>query len=632
MTLLSSMKPLGDFGFGESASSCLPPLFSAHRVALWEYDPQKREVAFSQDYTLSLGLDRIGLQMKDLDGSLSSVHAEDRPAFEERLRAALASPGVQPPVIYRRVGPQGEVWLEDHLFSCPTQGPGTPVRLISFTSRADLLHQQQERIEALETQYRKLVNTLPDFIFVFDENFIFQDIIMPEGMSLLHPREELLGTSGRAIFTQEVSDLYVANIRECLHTGQMKVIEYYLLIGEIKYYFEARIVPFEDNKIFALIHDIGDRVRRMGELVDARHRAEEADRMKSAFLANMSHEIRTPLNAIVGFAEVLSTEEDPAARMEYMDIIRSNSELLLQLINDILDLSRIESGRYEMNFQNTEINLLMREVEQSNRFKVQEGVELRVEFPSRPIWVLTDPKRVTQVLFNLLSNAVKNTSRGSITLRVEEQEEYLRFSVIDTGCGIPPERVRTIFQRFEKLNDFVQGTGLGLAISQGLVERLGGNISVESTLGEGSAFSFTIPYRQDAPPASAEDVPGEAAGPRRKKILVADDSEENFEFIREHLAKNHDVEFLWAADGEQAVGRFVLEKPDLILMNIQLPVLSGLEATQKIRAMSASVPIIGITTNAFYMEQQWALESGCNDIISKPYSVTRLEEVVLAFL
>ncbi len=609
-------------------------MLSVHQVGIWEYDIESNQLRFVNDFFRILGLDRIGVKCSTLEELYEYIYPDDLPVFNKAFSSVSAVAGSHASVKYRLIGAEEKImWLEDHFFSS-ADSKGKPEKVMAYTVNVDFQQEQGDKILKLEDKYRKLVNTLPDFIFVFNRDFVFIDVIMPDAMTLLHSREELIGSDARNIFSKEVSDLYVSNIRECLDTGQMKEIEYYLNIGEIRYYFQARIVPFEGDKVFALIHDIGDRIKRMEELLAARRQAEDADRMKTAFLANMSHEIRTPLNAIVGFTEIIAEEEDVEARAQYMDIVRVNNNLLLQLINDILDLARIESGKCEMHFEDTDINMLVQEVEKTYQFKMKPEVEFNIELPSGEICVFTDHSRVTQVLFNLLSNAVKNTESGSITLKVEIEGSFLKFSVIDTGYGIPENKLKTIFNRFEKLNDFVQGTGLGLAICETLVGRLGGEIKVESELGKGSTFSFTVPYRnithnllrqQGMKVHSAKQTISQ-----RKKILVAEASEASFSFIKDTLEKSYDI--LWVVNGEEAINSFILESPDLILMNIQLPVINGIDATRKIRSISYSVPIIGITANAFYMDQQWALESGCNDIISKPYSATKLEEIVLAFI
>ena len=384
----------------------------------------------------------------------------------------------------------------------------------------------------------------------------------------------------------------------------------------------------------ALIHDIGDRVQRSNELIEAKQRAEEADRMKSVFLANMSHEIRTPLNAIVGFSEIIALTEDEVEKAEYLNIIQKNSNLLLQLINDILDLSRIESGKSEMNFQLVEMTGLIDEVEKVHRLKMKTGIRLNVIHPDEEIWIMVDRNRITQVLFNFLSNAIKNTHEGAITLGLEVCGEWLKVYVTDTGCGIAKEKLPLIFNRFEKLNDFVQGTGLGLPICQSIVERLGGKISVESEVGVGSTFVMTLPYRQFVLGADGEPVEANAHVERRsdgrKKILIAEDTESNFMQINILLKKDYTIS--WVTNGEEAVNSFLRERPDLILMDIRMPVMNGIQATEKIRTIDIDLPIVAVTANAFLIEQQQALAAGCNDIIAKPYTYERLKETIIKYI
>ena len=319
---------------------------------------------------------------------------------------------------------------------------------------------------------------------------------MAPGTILLHPVEVLKGADGRSIYSPEVSDLFLCNIRECLKDGNLKEIEYPLEVEGSKHYFQARIAPFEGNTVLALIHDIGDRIRRSEELIEAKRRAEDADRMKSVFLANMSHEIRTPLNAIVGFSEIMVLTENEEEKHEYLEIIQKNSNLLLQLINDILDLSRIESGKSEMHFQQVEIAGLVDEVEKVHQLKMKLNVDLKVVRPQGEFWTSTDRNRVMQVLFNFLSNAIKNTETGSITLGLKQEGDWLKLFVSDTGCGIPEEKLPQIFTRFEKLNDFVQGTGLGLSICKLTIQQMGGDIWIDRNYKNGTRFVFSHPIKK----------------------------------------------------------------------------------------------------------------------------------------
>ncbi|MEQ2964638.1 ATP-binding protein [Bacteroides xylanisolvens] len=231
------------------------------------------------------------------------------------------------------------------------------------------------------------------------------------------------------------------------------------------------------------------------KLIIARDKAEELDRLKSAFLANMSHEIRTPLNAIVGFSSLLAETDSRSERQEYIKIVQENNELLLQLISDILDLSKIEAGTFNFVYTNVDVNETCAEIIKSMSMKVSKGVELIFEEPLPECYLYTDKNRFTQVISNFINNALKFTQQGSITLGYEQvSHQKIKFYVRDTGMGIPEEKQKSVFERFVKLNTFVQGTGLGLSICKSIVSQMGGEIGVDSTEGVGSCFWFTHPY------------------------------------------------------------------------------------------------------------------------------------------
>lgn len=612
-------------------------VLAAHQIALWEININTLECTFTQEYFESLGLDKVGIRYQNLEEFCSFVHPDDKhlvslEGFQKKLDGFDESNVLR----VRCVGAHGEiVWLEDHLLSVEKDKSGNPERLLCYTVNVTGQCEREAHISRVEERNRKIIQALPEFIFILDQDFFITDVLMSSDTILLHPVEQLRGADGRTIYSPEVSDLFLRNIRQCLEDGELKEIEYPLDVDDCeRHYFQARIAPFEDNKVMALIHDIGDRVQRSNELIEAKQRAEEADRMKSVFLANMSHEIRTPLNAIVGFSEIIALTEDEVEKAEYLNIIQKNSNLLLQLINDILDLSRIESGKSEMNFQLVEMTGLIDEVEKVHRLKMKTAIRLNVIRPDEEIWIMVDRNRITQVLFNFLSNAIKNTHEGAITLGLEVCGEWLKVYVTDTGCGIAKEKLPLIFNRFEKLNDFVQGTGLGLPICQSIVERLGGKISVESEVGVGSTFVMTLPYRQFVLGADGEPVEINAHVERRsdgrKKILIAEDTESNFMQINILLKKDYTIS--WVTNGEEAVNSFLRERPDLILMDIRMPVMNGIQATEKIRTIDIDLPIVAVTANAFLIEQQQALAAGCNDIIAKPYTYERLKETIIKYI
>ena len=244
--------------------------------------------------------------------------------------------------------------------------------------------------------------------------------------------------------------------------------------------------------------DILDTERNMAEeVIRLREKAEESNRLTSAFLANMSHEIRTPLNAIVGFSTLISESEDKEEIKEFAKIIHANNELLLNLINDILDMSKIEAGILDFLYTEVEINELIQTLWRSYRFKIKEGVEFRTELPAESYIIHTERNRLSQVLANFINNACKYTFEGMITIGYEIRKDDIYFFVTDTGKGIAEENISRVFDRFAKLDSFTQGTGLGLSICELIIKHLGGEIGVESSVGKGSTFWCTVPTRNN---------------------------------------------------------------------------------------------------------------------------------------
>ena len=369
-------------------------------------------------------------------------------------------------------------------------------------------------------------------------------------------------------------------------------------------------------------------------LIEAKNKAEVSDRLKSAFLANMSHEIRTPLNAIVGFSNLLAETDEIGERREYMQVVEENNDLLLKLISDILDLSKIEAGTLEFVHTDFELNKLMREKENVMRLKTDQNVELVFEQRYETCHVRTDRNRLSQLMINLLTNAAKFTHRGSIRFGYELRAGQLYFWVADTGCGIPAERKDAVFERFVKLNSFKQGTGLGLSICRTIVEHLGGNIGVESEEGKGSTFWFTLPYvpgKQEPakiPAQMLQTVP--TVEKDKLVILIAEDNESNYRLFESIL--RHEYKLLHAWNGREAVDLFNRYTPHLVLMDINMPEMDGYEATAQIRKQSADVPIIAVTAFAFASDEQKVLSSGFDGYMPKPINARQLKTQVLDML
>lgn len=374
---------------------------------------------------------------------------------------------------------------------------------------------------------------------------------------------------------------------------------------------------------------ITDRKNIEQELVSARNKAEESSRLKSAFLANMSHEIRTPLNAIVGFSNILASADDVEEKEEYINIIESNNVLLLQLISDILDLSKIESNT--LDFVNTEVdvNVLLRELQQSMQLRASENVQVVFEKTVPECYVLTPKSRLMQVITNLMNNAIKFTKEGYIRFGYSiDENKMLRFYVSDTGTGIPEEQQKKVFERFVKLNNFVPGSGLGLSICQMIVHYMGGDIWLESEEGKGTTFWFTFPYT----PAEKKNKPAPVYDKKEVEsdkitILIAEDNVGNFKLFESIL--KHDYKLLHAWDGKEAVELYQKHQPHLILMDINMPEMNGYEATTEIRKFSKDVPIIAVTAYAFASDEQRIMDSGFDGYTAKPLNAKDLKQQIV---
>ena len=395
------------------------------------------------------------------------------------------------------------------------------------------------------------------------------------------------------------------------------------------------LVPMEGRKplLIGISWDITNLQNIEQELIKARIKAEQSDRLKSAFLANMSHEIRTPLNAIVGFSQLLPSAETAEEKKLYSGIINQNSDILLQLINDILDLSKIEAGTLEYIKRPMNLGEVCRTIYTVHKERVKEGVTLVFDNEEEDLLMEGDQNRIMQVITNFLTNASKFTYAGEIRLGFERTDKNIRVYVEDTGIGIEPEKVDHIFERFVKLNSFAQGTGLGLSICRMIIEKIGGEIGVTSELGKGSTFYFTIPYEETGEHGKffkESKVVSKGNTVNRvqqiKKILVAEDVESNFILLKNLIGREYTL--LWAKDGVEAIEMYKQYQPDLILMDVKMPRMDGLEATHIIRSYSKEIPIIALTAYAFEADKELALEMGCNDFVTKPISERTLRKAL----
>jgi signal transduction histidine kinase/CheY-like chemotaxis protein len=388
-----------------------------------------------------------------------------------------------------------------------------------------------------------------------------------------------------------------------------------------------------------VMQNISEQKRHEEDLRLAKERAEESDRLKTHFLTNISHEIRTPMNGILGFTDLLQTMNPSGEEREkFFSIIKASGERLMSTINDIIEISSIETGSVSMLESEININELCRA--NYNFFEMQarqKGLQLTLHTPlaDEHAAAITDRNKLDGILINLIRNAVKFTKQGSIEFGYKPGEKMLEFYVSDTGIGIPAERLDAVFDRFVQADlSFTrpyEGSGIGLSICKAYTEMLGGRIWVESNAKEGSTFRFTIPWKVPDSPKPAERT---ASTDRMNAlisdstVLIVEDDEVNFVYLKQ-LLKGVCKTILYASTGFDAIGLCMLDSSiDLILMDVKMPGMDGYETTRKIREFNKDVIIIAQTAHAFKGEREKALEAGCNDFLTKPFTLDTLLEVV----
>ncbi len=462
----------------------------AGSLSAWCYDVQKD--TFTSLYRKTLAND--GLSNK---GALDLLHPDDKEKYS-RFMSRL-SRGVENKLreVFRFRRGEGYDWFETYAIGLKSEKTGEVEQIIG-TERN--ITGEMKRRQELEENKLQLDFTLdaaqiisweynPDTrIFYSPRSTVF------EGMTIsLDEYLSFVDLEDRDLLRKGLEDLACGKI----HVMEVQIRTMVPALGDR--WFEMHAVPYGRNengkirKLIGLRRDITD-LKMTNELIRLRNKAEEGNRLKSAFLANMSHEIRTPLNAIVGFSNLIAMAEEPDEIGEYVKIIETNNELLLQLVNDILDLSKIEAGQMDFNYSAVDLSEIFNNLQQVYKSRVKDGVDLVCHLPSVACVIHSEKNRLTQVLSNFLSNACKYTSEGSITMGYERIGAILRFYVADTGKGLAEENIPHVFERFAKFDSFVQGTGLGLSICESIIQSLDGKIGVDSELGKGSTFWFTIPY------------------------------------------------------------------------------------------------------------------------------------------
>lgn len=513
-----------------------------------------------------------------------------------------------------------------------------------FTQDVTDVIKKRDELRELNLLLDGILNNIPVYLYVKDPEddfrYLYWNKAFAEHSKI--PASKAIGHTDYEIFPErEDAEKFRRDDLELLRTHERIDMQetYVAATGETRIVQTLKaLVPMAGREplLIGISWDITNFQNIEQELIKARIKAEQSDRLKTAFLANMSHEIRTPLNAIVGFSKLMPSAENPEEEKLYSDIINQNSDILLQLINDILDLSKIEAGTLEYVKRPMNVGEVCRNIYAVHKERVQEGVTLILD-NDEDLIIDEDQNRIMQIITNFITNAIKFTYVGEIHLGFKVEPQNLYFYVKDTGIGIEPDKVDHIFDRFVKLNAFAQGTGLGLAICRMIIEKIGGDIGAVSDLGKGSTFYFTIPYKGESKKCvglpHAAEIEYKSYAVKRiqqiKKILIAEDVDSNFILLKNIIGKDYSL--IWAKDGYEAVEMYKRDQPDLILMDIKMPRMDGLEATRIIRTYSKEIPIIALTAYAFEADKERALEVGCNDFVTKPVSGEALEKALKRF-
>ncbi|KGP72741.1 ATP-binding protein [Pontibacillus yanchengensis] len=513
------------------------------------------------------------------------------------------------------------------------------------------LESAQSKVEDKESDLRALISSIDDIIMRIDSDGRYINIWTSDEQKLTRPKDELFRSSIQEVFPKEDADLFMSTIKEVDRTKQSKNLEYYIQTMSGYRWFQGRLSPIygtdDQQKHFVLsVRDITDLKELQESLRHAKEEAERASAAKSDFLSSMSHELRTPMNAILGFAQLLEFDADESlteSQLENVEEIIKAGNHLLTLINEILDLAKIESGKLTVSIEPVEIAPVVEEV-MSITQPLADRREITLDQSIEPYestYVYADRTRLKQVLLNLLSNAVKyNEDRGKIRFSCYTQNDHMQFIVEDSGFGIEEEEIQHIFEPFTRVKEDspIEGTGIGLTLTKQLVAMMNGTISVKSQVGKGSTFWVELPLVEEVEginqgvSAAINEEPFSFVN--KKKLLYIEDNPANLHLVQKILRKYDDIELFSAVNGEIGIDLAQAHEPDLILLDLNLPGIDGYEVLEKLRGIheTKNITIVAISANAMPRDVEKGLAAGFQDYMTKPLQVSKFSQMIHKYM
>jgi signal transduction histidine kinase/ActR/RegA family two-component response regulator len=504
---------------------------------------------------------------------------------------------------------------------------------------------RQDTIQS-ENRLRTLINNIPDTIFIYDNEGTVLDFHVQDKKNLLEPAKSTLGKNLREFVPHGQSDEVIRVFQLARKTNKIQTTDviWHSPMGDKHY--EMRFFPLDENQVMSISKDITSQKIWEKGLVEAMNAADQASRAKSEFLANMSHEIRTPMNGLLGIIDLLESTNLNKIQKQYVEIIKNSGNSLLNIIRDILDYSKIESGKIEIQNSVFEpVSELKNQIEILSGIARKKEIKLDVDYGDfEKINLESDKGKINQVLLNLIGNALKFTpDKGTVKVKidltpVDDRLYFLHYRIEDTGIGISKEHLDHLtdpFYQVESSNTRTyQGTGLGLAIAKKIIELLGGELEIESEPEKGSVFSFSVLVKKvdgknlvlEKNELTWRDIK-EMGTVFPLRILLAEDNDLNLQLMT-LMFEQLGFQFEVAKNGVEVLEKVKNQHFDVILMDVQMPVMNGLEATREIRSMEGKeqIIIIGLSANVFEEDQKKALESGMNDYLTKPIRLAALAD------